>query len=134
MTAKEIRALAARIAVLDAFDTHRARGRFDMTASRRRRAIMRLEDELRRARRERDLDLMLKPGERDGISLEPTREDLAAAMELEATARIGRSVSSDVVVALEETRKTLELERPRKLARALNGDRGIEVYRTGNSR
>jgi hypothetical protein len=127
MTAKRIRALAARICILDKFDSYRSRRPYDMGRSRREAELRRLEEELRKAKRERELDLIVNPGDVDGMSLEPTHDDLSAALDAEARRRLNRrGTNADVIASLEAVRAELELPRPRAFLGLVDVDG--EVY------
>jgi hypothetical protein len=115
MTARELRALGARIRVLEAYALGRRAGYLNLGSGRLEGLIRRLEEELRRGRADRRLDLLVRPGDVDAVDqaggLEPSRDDLVDAFRREARARIGRRDGEPASVRNALRRAALELDR-----------------------
>lgn len=117
------RILTAELSVREAYDRARARRPFDTAAGRRRRALERIDDAVRDARRQagRDTDTT-------------TRADLERAYAALVAGLLRRETTDAVLGALVDVGLELELARPERLDRALNGDGRFTIYPAGASR
>lgn len=129
--AAEVRELAARFVVADAYDEARARRRYDMTAGRRRVALYRLE---------RDLNQRRDDARRYGVAdedLVSRREDTVAAVLELARRRLQRHDAQDAVVdSVAEVARAFDVPAALELVerrRAANAER-YGGGRTGGSR
>ena len=110
MTARDLRALSARIRVLEAYALGRRAGYLSLGAGRLERAIRRLEEDYRRGREERRLDLIVNPGDVDGLSTRPTRDELVDAFRAEARRRLARRDGEPASVRNALRRAAIELD------------------------
>lgn len=118
----EREALVADLRIGREYDWQRGGRPYDMTRSRRERALRRLEEQVRNVEREHG------PVEPTNAALRIALERLVMRM-IPATphARGGRAVSSSVVDSLEAVASALELEKPQRLVDAV-------AYESGGSR
>jgi hypothetical protein len=123
--------LIAELIVENAYDRARSRRPFDTTGNRRYRALTRLEERL-------DAELRRRGMARDDVDRgNAPRGALERALERAVNRRIrpGTYGTSDAVAAaLEDVRVELELVRPLRLDRELNGDGRFGLYAAGASR
>lgn len=135
MIAREIRELNARLVILEAFDLERAARPFDMTASRRRRAIEALERTLERERRTYKRSLRATSTDTLPLMRPPNPDELGVAFDAECRKRLQRPDVGDAVVdALEAARVRLDVRRSAILESFLHRGDARRVQRTGGSR